>query len=398
MTYADELSGYLATKRNISVIQIYLNCLSIKEFKVYEIDSIIRVCIPEKTKKEFDKKYYKRAAQLVYAQFKNLQNVILHSNAPEQFYFTEEAKKLFYCPVVFTFHFLEDFLSYIDKNNLYHQKHNLSGNALPGMMLKISEQIICVTQFASRVVENYYNIDSKKVTVIYNGIHEPKKVSECLSKTELKKKYGFKAEDIVILYAGPLQERKGIAKLIKAFLLVKVDFDDLKLVIAGSGEYDKYLPLIKDSIGSIHFTGKLDKQTLESFYFFSDMGILASHYEQCSYSIIEMKYNRIPIIVSNTPGLNELVKYGVTGLLCEISQGKNGVSSLQADYHDLSLQIITLLNNWELSRHLAENGFQDASKRFSVFKMGEETIKLYKQTLNNLKVKSNEEIKIIDHY
>lgn len=77
-----------------------------------------------------------------------------------------EVKRLFLCPVVFTFHFLEGFLSCIDKTKSYNEEYNMIGNVLPGMMLKIADMNICVTQFAKRAAENYYKINSSKVSVI----------------------------------------------------------------------------------------------------------------------------------------------------------------------------------------------------------------------------------------
>lgn len=395
-TYINVLSSYLSLK-NINIFQVFLEPINIKEFEIIKRGNITLVNIPRKICKEYNKEYYKRAAQLIYKNFRSVKNVIFHANAPEQFYFTMEAKRLFRCPVVFTFHFLEGFLSYLDKTKSYNPEYTMIGNALPGMMLKIANMNICVTQFAKRAVENYYKINSSKVSVIYNGIHERNIDTNHYSKTELKLKYGFRDEDRILLYAGPLEERKGIDVLIKAFHLLKDDYQNTKLMIIGSGDYDEYLPLVKDCVGRIHFAGKVDKQTLESFYLMADIGILSSIYEQCSYVVIEMKYHGLPIIVSDTPGLNELVSNNKTGLLCKTYPDSKGKYLLKVDSNNLAVKIKTLLNDEALSNRLAQKGLLETKERFSISSMGEKTFEVYRKFVMNKSIK-NEQIIGVNPY
>ena len=384
-TYVNELSAYLISKEGVSVYLVYLNYKGSQEFRIQEHNEINSVYIPEIVAGNFEKNYYKRAAQLVYARFQNLHNVIFHANAPEQFSFAEEVKRLFNCPVVFTFHFLESFLSYIDYMDLYNQSNQIEGNVLPGMMLNFSDHIICVTKFARRIVEKYYCIKSDKTTVIYNGRHVTNKILEFISKSELKLKNGFKANDKILLFAGRIQESKGIAELIKAFLLIKDEYINLKLVIAGSGEFDKYLPFAQECPGRICFTGNLNYEKLTEFYQLADIGIIPSQYEQGAYVAIEMLQNNLPTIVSDVPGLNEMVIHGETGLVCSVLPGSGDNKSLQVDVNELVYQIRYLLENPVIARQISqsariENG---TGKGFSVYTMGEETLRIYYRLIEN---------------
>jgi glycosyltransferase involved in cell wall biosynthesis len=137
-----------------------------------------------------------------------------------------------------------------------------------------------------------------------------------------KAHYGFLPEDRIIFYAGQLELRKGIDKLIEVFVLIKYKFPTIMLVIAGAGENNSYLPLSQGCIEPICFTGRLDKSTTFNFYKFSKIGVIPSQYEQCSCVAIEMMQSELPLIISGVPGLYELVVHGETGLVCKTKQSK----------------------------------------------------------------------------
>ena len=379
-TYVDELSGYLMGKKDVFVFQVYLHYTGSKEFNVQEKDKITSVYIPEKIVKEFDNKYYKRAAQLVFCHFQNLQNVVLHANMPEQYLFTNEAKELFRCPLVFTFHFLMGFYSYYDKISGYNDENIDKGNVLEKYMLASADHIICVTKFSQRAITKLREVDPTKTSVIYNGKSLINGSSEKVQ--NLKIRYGFLPDDRLILYAGQLEPRKGIDKLIKAFLLIKEWFPKTKLVIAGSGEYNSYLPLAHECIGRICFTGKLDKNVLYDFYRFSEMGVIPSQYEQCSYVAIEMMQYGLPLIISDVPGLNELVTHTKTGLVCKTQRHSTIKNAIEADDADLAIQIEYLLRNKETGSRLAMSAQMKVLEQHSLENMGEKTLKIYRRLIN----------------
>ncbi len=378
-TYIDELSGYLVKNREISLFHLYLNNKGTKEFRVQENDKITSIYIPGKVSKEYDPKYYKRAAQLVFSYFQDLRNVIFHANMPEQYLFTKEVKELFNCPVVFTFHFLMDFYTYYDKVAGYANASTEKGNVLEKFMLESADHIICVTQFAQRAITDLFKIPLSRTTVVYNGKSVPNESRGKYQKDKVS--YGFSPEDRIILYAGQLEPRKGIDKLIEAFLIIKDSHPNVKLVIAGSGEFDNYLPLAQQCIGRIIFTGRLDKKSLSDFYRFSEMGVIPSRYEQCSYVALEMMQHKLPLIISDVPGLNELVIHKKTGLVCKINPHKTISERVEADETDLALQIEYLLKNKKFARKLAQSAGIWAVEQNSQENMGKSTISIYMKLL-----------------
>lgn len=382
-TYADELSRYFANKKDISVFQVFLNCSGNKEFCIREKDNIKGIYIPEKKAKEYNGKIYsERAAQLIFNEYQNLKNVILHVNMPEQLHFAIKAKELFQCPMVFTFHFLQNYYSYMEQVSGYDVDIVISGDSILKSLLASAEYIICVTRFSQQVLRRFYKVDFSKTSVIYNGKALPEKSS--FDAKNLKSQYGFALDDKLILYAGQLEPRKGIDKLIKAFLIIKDRFPLVKLIIAGTGNYDEYKSLAQECIGRICFTGKLNMDNLINFYSFSEIGIIPSRFEQCSYVAIEMMQYGLPIIISNVPGLRELVKHKENGLVCKTYPHETIPFALEVDEVDLAHQIEYLLMNKEQSVNFRQASFIRVQKLHSLKTMGDGTFQIYERLLHEI--------------
>ena len=378
-TYVDELSLFLTGNTDVNVYKVYLKCVSHKEFSTENTNSSTCIYLPEKVTLEYDPLYYRRAAQLVFSNYRELRNVILHANMPEQFYFVKEAKELFQCPVVFTCHFLVGSYSYYDKITRYSGENIEEVNVLEELMIGIADQIICVTEFGRRALVNIHKLDLYKTRVIYNG----RSLTKLLGSPKVSKtRYGFGPKDQLILYAGQLDPMKGVDKLIEAFLIIKNSFPKTKLVIAGHGDYDKYFSLARLCIGRISFIGNLDKDTLNSFYEFSDMGVIPSQFEQCSYVAIEMMQHKLPLIISDTPGLNELIMHKATGLVCKTLLNSTNQDILEIDEKDLALQIEYLLTNRTEAMRYAEQAYQHALECHALLNMGKATLNVYQQLLD----------------
>jgi glycosyltransferase involved in cell wall biosynthesis len=272
------------------------------------------------------------------------------------------------------------FYTYYDRAGYDGEKAE-QGNVLEKCMLESADHVICVTEFAQRAVINFRKIPLSKTSVIYNG---KRLQNETPGDPEsLKTRYGFSPGDRLILYAGKLEPRKGVDSLIRAFFKIAGKFQSVKLVIAGTGEYDSYFPLAQDCPGRICFIGKLKKETLWEFYKFSEIGVIPSRYEQCSYVAIEMMQAELLLIVSDVPGLNELIEHDKTGIICKVATNADTPGTIEADEDDLVFQMEYLLKNRTKGLKLAKKAYFQALERHSITNMGESTIKIYRQLINN---------------
>jgi glycosyltransferase involved in cell wall biosynthesis len=378
-TYSDELEKYFEKMNGINIYKIYINHPLSSEFKIENIGITTSVFIPSLRISKDETNYYKRAAQLLYSHFNYLNNIILHANHPEQYFFAKEIINLFHCPFVYTLHFLSDFYSYFDKVASLCDDITIKGDELLKSILEIANHVICVTEFGHRVVKYIYGIDDKNVSVIYNGIGQPE--FKIYDKKKLKRVSGFNLNDILILYVGKLETRKGIDKLIGAYSLIKDKYPKAKLIIAGDGDFSKYMPLAINCLGRVIFTGKLDKETLYRLYRISDLGVIPSQYEQCSYVAIEMMQCALPLIISDVPGLNELVENGKSGLICEIQSNSKITNALEVNERDLAAKMETLIVQKNYATNLALTSLKRLSEVNSLKKMGNSTFMIYRNLI-----------------
>ena len=179
--------------------------------------------------------------------------------------------------------------------------------------LKSTDHIICLAQYAKNLLISDYQIPENKLSLIYNGLNDEAIFLTPDEKKTFKKRLHLGPDEKIILFVGRLDDIKGVDYLIQAFKKLLQERDDCHLIIIGDGEYSKCLQECKDDWGKILFTGKLSKQELYQCYQIADVGVMLSKHEQCSFVAIEMMMHGIPIIASDSTGLDEMVSDGING-------------------------------------------------------------------------------------
>lgn len=363
-TYIDELSTCLSKEKDVCIFKVYLHHTESKELKIHPKNNITSIYIPENITKVIDEKYYQRAAQIIFIQFKSIESIVLHVNSKEQVHFSREFKRLFKCPILYTVHSLEDGGPHLKKTT-------------NGQILNIADQVICTTNRIKSSLIKYYNISSGKLNVIYNGLEVPSEISE--TKAELKKRYGFSPKDQIILYSGNLRDCSNIDKLIEAFVMIKDKNPSAKLIIEGTGEYNQYLSLASNCIGRIIFTGKLVKEKLYNFYHLSSIGVVLTQHDRYQYTLLEMMQSKLPVIICDLPVLNELVLHKKTGLCCKTKLLNNKSEEEATNINDLVIQLNYLLNHPSERKKLLENAYNSVLDYHSIENMGYKTFSIYKK-------------------
>lgn len=87
------------------------------------------------------------------------------------------------------------------------------------------------------------------------------------------------------------------------------------MIIAGNGDFNRYLVVSAPYWGRITFTGFLTEEQLGEMYAIADIGVVPSLHEELGYVPIEMMMHRLPVICSNATGLLEVTANGEFGQL-----------------------------------------------------------------------------------
>ena len=97
---------------------------------------------------------------------------------------------------------------------------------------QLSDKIITVSNFSKNDISEKYNIEKRKIHVIYNGVSNSFSTININQKKELKNKY-TSGEDYFI-FIGSLHKRKNIIRMLKAFDLFKTKTNSkTKFIIIG---------------------------------------------------------------------------------------------------------------------------------------------------------------------
>lgn len=207
-------------------------------------------------------------------------------------------------------------------------------------LLNMVKYIVCLSQNTKEILLQDYHIHEDKIKLIYNGLEDVGYSVTYEEKLELRKKMYFSENEKIILFVGRLDPIKGLDILINSFKFVLDRKRDSRLVIIGDGDFSKYLDVGKDYSSKIVFTGHLNKSEIYNFYKIADVGVMPSMHEQCSYVAIEMLMFNLPLIVSKTTGLNEVLNDEEYKINVEESE-----DSVEISAKELSNKILSSFKN-----------------------------------------------------
>jgi len=184
--------------------------------------------------------------------------------------------------------------------------------------------------------------------------------------TALLDKYAIEKDNFV-LYIGRLYSLKGIHYLIKAFQSIKKENTKLKLVIAGTGDFEPYLRKIAQGTSDILFIGYVDSLMIKKLLYENCLAVVVpSIYETFPMVVLEAMACSTPIIGSNVGGIRSMVRHR-----------KNGFLVKPKDVGGLEMSIKKLYEDPNLRRKMGIFSRELVEKEFTVDKMVSETLKVY---------------------
>ena len=207
--------------------------------------------------------------------------------------------------------------------------------------------------------------------------HEPAVIPSAVDINEFNPEVDCRAvrekhnlEGNVVLFVGRLVEHKGLEYLIRSARSV-----DAKYLIVGEGELREKLGNLVKKLGvkdKIIFTGKVSNAELPKYYAASDVFVLPSvaRLEAFGLVIAEAMSCSKPVIVSDIPGVREVITDNVEGVLVP-----------PMDEKMLSEKINILLSNPEMRKSMGEKGRKKVEEKFSWDKVIGEIEKVYEEVV-----------------
>lgn len=229
-------------------------------------------------------------------------------------------------------------------------------------ILKTADQVLATTNNEKQLIQE--NVDSPSpIKVIPIGVDQAFKVRGI--RTHLRKKFGY--ETPLFVFAGRLEETKGIYTLLKAFRLLvkKTDVGSLPQLLIAGGEEDAIDPetklptdpkmseILAGIENQVQFLGPQSQEELAMLFNIATATIVPSYYESFGMVAAEAQACGSPVIASDVGGLKNVVQDGITGLLVET---KNEI--------DLAIAMEVLSVNTLLVERLSRQAVRIARKDF----------------------------------
>ncbi len=190
-------------------------------------------------------------------------------------------------------------------------RQQFSTRILVPRTLRQVNRIIAVSDATRRDIEEVFQIPSKKITVVHNGVL-PVPASELAEahRAKLEAKYGLKGQ--YVLFLGTIEPRKNLHRLIEACYLLRArkQFADVKLVIAGgqgwlSRDLVTYIEKLKMQ-DAVVFTGYVSHRTKVNLMKHASAFVFPSLYEGFGLSLLEAMEIGTPVVTSRVSSMPEV--------------------------------------------------------------------------------------------
>ncbi len=210
-------------------------------------------------------------------------------------------------------------------------------------------------------------ISSEKIIVIPHGAYS---FFKKYSKNETI------SEENCILFFGYIMKNKGIEYLIKAVPIISQEIPDIKVIIAGEGDFSTYLKYIEDKSKFEIYNEFIPNEKVSELFHRAKFVVLPYTYHQGHSGVLTVAFSfGKPLIVTNVADLPNLVEDGKEGL---VVPPKNPGALADA--------IIKLLRDDELRRNMGENSYKKAQE-LSWDNIAKKHIRVYEEMMHRRKTK-----------
>lgn len=194
------------------------------------------------------------------------------------------------------------------------------------------------------------------------------------SKEELRKAYNIPANAKIVCMVGSIKDMKHPETILDAVSIFgneEIAQYNPHIVYAGSGNMVQSLKEKAFKYGideRVHFLGFVPKEEVNKIFKMSDAYIIASDFEGTSVSLLEAMYNKMPIIASDAPGINDMITDGESGLLFKIG------NAIEVKEH-----LIKYFTQPELLKKLSNGAYKVFESRYCYNKMIDNYIKIFNE-------------------
>jgi glycosyltransferase involved in cell wall biosynthesis len=206
-------------------------------------------------------------------------------------------------------------------------------------------KVITVSHLTRNLVIHHYGIDPEKVEVVHNAI-------DTNGNSFDEEQYKIHKDEKIVLFLGRITMQKGPEYFIAAAKKVLEVMDNVKFVMAGSGDMIRRTIEMAAAMGIGHkvlFTGFLRGSDVEKVFKLADLYVMPSVSEPFGIAPLEAMSHDVPVIVSKQSGVSEVLNHALKVDFWDINEMAN--------------KIIAVLKHPPLASTLRQHGSFEVRRR-----------------------------------
>jgi len=172
--------------------------------------------------------------------------------------------------------------------------------------MHLADKVIAVSHLTRNIILTHYGITGEKVEVIYNGV-------ERNGNNGLNGNHAdISSNEKIVLFLGRITMQKGPEYFLMAAKKVLDVMDNVKFVMAGSGDMMHRMIEMAAGMGigqKVLFTGFLRGDDVEKVYQMADLYVMPSVSEPFGIAPLEALNHDVPVLISKQSGVSEVLKH-----------------------------------------------------------------------------------------
>lgn len=306
------------------------------------------------------------------------ENPILHVHTLNLTEFAVAVRRRFPCKVVTHLHCLPWKGTYNRSirlfNELYQQYYQKKDYSRPAHFIQTeherlayvaSDCLVCVTECARDFVRNVCPHAVENIRVVPNGIQD----------WALPKNYGESQRQVRCIFVGSAHSSKGLRFVLAAMQACLLRCQPSITVVGAYTKEQRDGLLGQYPFLDIHFTGEVGVSQLRRLYAESDIGLIGSIQEQCSYVAIEMMMAGLPVVTTDVDGLSEIFTENSDGIKIPVTFSSH--YGLNVDIAQMADAVERLCLHPELRRRIGRKARETYLQRYTQTLMTDRMKEIY---------------------
>lgn len=276
---------------------------------------------------------------------------LLHAHDWLVAYGARELQETTGTPLVATIHATE-----AGRNHGLHNRIQQAINYIEAGLVAGADSLICCSRYMEEEIRRLFQ-PGAALTVIPNGVRAMPPVTPG-------------REGQTILFIGRLVVEKGVQVLLAALARLQHLYPAARLIVAGAGPYATELQNLAGNLGlagRVEFTGFVSEEVRNQLLARARVAVFPSLYEPFGIVALEAMAAGVPVIVSRTGGLAEVVEDKRTGLTFN-----------PGDVADLERCLVTIFQNPGVAAELGRNGQARVYRDYTWEAVARRTLALYR--------------------